>query len=58
MTSFAYLFEDLDQVREISTAWLRSYNEERPHEALGSLPPALYRERVLAAKNSTLELST
>jgi putative transposase len=54
----SYVFEDLEQVREISAAWLRSYNEERPHEALGSLPPALYRERVLAAKNSTSELST
>ena len=31
---------DLDQVREISHEWLYSYNEERPHDALGSLPPA------------------
>lgn len=51
----AYLFEDLDQVREISSQWLRIYNEERPHDALGSLPPALYREQVVAAKNSTSE---
>lgn len=54
----AYLFENLDQVREISSQWLRIYNEERPHDALGSLPPALYREQVVAAKNSTSELST
>jgi putative transposase len=54
----AYLFEDLDQVREISSQWLRIYNEERPHDALGSLPPALYREQVVAAKNSTSEPST
>jgi putative transposase len=53
----AYLFEDLAQVREISAEWLRTYNEERPHDALGSLPPALYRER-LESKNSTSELST
>lgn len=54
----AYLFEDLDQVREISSQWLRIYNEERPHDALGSLPPALYRKQLSAAKNSTSELST
>jgi len=54
----AYLFENLDQVREISSQWLRVYNEERPHDALGSLPPALYREQVVAAKNSTSDLST
>src|ERR1700674_932214 len=54
----AYLFEDLDQVREISHEWLASYNEERPHDALGSLPPALFRQRVTAARSSTSELST
>jgi len=40
----AYLFEDLDQVREISWEWMREYNEERPHDALGKVPPAVYRE--------------
>jgi hypothetical protein len=30
----------------------------RPHDALGSLPPARYRERLLAAQDSTSELST
>jgi putative transposase len=39
----AYVFESLDQVREISAAWLQSYNEERPHDALAGLPPARYR---------------
>ena len=53
----AYVFADLHEVRQITRDWLRSYNEERPHDALGSLPPALYRER-LAVINSTSELST
>jgi putative transposase len=30
----AYVFESLDQVREISAEWLQSYNDERPHDAL------------------------
>ena len=34
----AYVFESLDQVREISAEWLQSYNEERPHDALAGCP--------------------
>jgi putative transposase len=52
----AYLFEDLDQVREISWEWMINYNERRPHDALGGLPPAVYREKITAGI-STLELS-
>ena len=46
----AYLFDSLDEVREITTEWLEQYNEIRPHDVLGSLPPARYRERLLAAE--------
>jgi putative transposase len=53
----AYLFDDLEQVREIAWEWLTDYNEERPHDALGKIPPAVFRER-MEAENSTLELST
>ena len=49
---------DEGQKRLITDEWLERYNEIRPHDALGSLPPARYRERLLAAKNSTSELST
>lgn len=52
----SYLFEDLDQVREITYWWLQSYNEQRPHDALGGLPPTVFREQQ-TAKNSTFELS-
>ena len=52
----SYLFVDLDEVRQITWEWLISYNEERPHDALGGLPPAVFRERK-KAKNSTLEMS-
>lgn len=53
----AYLFDSLDEVREITAQWIERYNEIRPHDALGSLPPALYRERLLGG-NSSLKLST
>lgn len=46
----AYLFDSLDEVREITAAWLERYNEIRPHDGLGSLPPARYREQLLAAE--------
>ena len=54
----AYLFENLDQVREITEQWLHTYNEIRPHDALGRIPPAVYRRRIEQAEISTLERST
>ncbi|MBW2704451.1 MAG: transposase family protein, partial [Deltaproteobacteria bacterium] len=39
----AYLFDDLDQVWQITWDWMQEYNEERPHESLGNVPPAVYR---------------
>jgi putative transposase len=53
----AYLFESLGDVRRITEHWLRTYNEERPHDALGSIPPAAFRGKV-EAENSTLGVST
>lgn len=52
-----YLFENLDQVREITQDWLTAYNERRPHDALDGLPPAVFREQI-NKKVSTLKLST
>jgi putative transposase len=42
-----YVVSSLSEVREITEEWLRQYNEEHPHEALGNLTPAEY----LAVKN-------
>ncbi len=53
----AHLFSTLDQVREISEKWKNLYNEYRPHDALGCIPPAMYM-RKLKLENSSLELST
>ena len=50
-----HLFSSLAQVRELSWAWMVSYNEERPHESLGNLPPNEFK-RQLAADVSSYEL--
>lgn len=35
----AYLFYSLQEVREMARQWQQDYNYERPHEALGFVPP-------------------
>ena len=52
----AYVFESLRQVRQITRNWIHEYNEERPHDSLGKIPPAMFRRRVEKARNSTSEL--
>jgi len=42
----AYLFEYLSHVREMAWLWRLDYNEERPHESLGHLPPSIYRQKL------------
>jgi putative transposase len=54
----AHLFESLSQVRELTYRWLQTYNEIRPHDALGRIPPAVFRRRLEEARISTFELST
>ena len=51
-----YLFRNLAEAREIVSQWRKQYNEDRPHDALGGLPPIVYAQRNL--ENSTFELST
>ncbi len=36
--------------------WTIEYNEERPHDALGKIPPPVLREKI-EAENSSYELS-
>jgi len=51
----ANLFRTLGEVREIASAWQISYNEERPHAALGNVLPAEFK-RFLTAENSINQL--
>ena len=37
-----FVFQNLDEVREQTEKWLKEYNEERPHDALGDLTPREY----------------
>ena len=41
------------QVREITAGWITTYNERRPHESLGDLPPSIFRRAVETAERST-----
>ena len=50
-----WLFRNLDEVREITWAWMLEYNEERDHDGLGGLTPAQALEN---ARLSTFEWST
>jgi putative transposase len=50
-----HIFSNLSQVRDLSWAWMLSYNEERPHSSLGNIPPAEFKRR-LTAENSSLDL--
>jgi putative transposase len=51
-----YLFHSLEEVREMTYHWMIDYNEARPHDALGDVPPGKYRAKT--AGHSTFTLST
>lgn len=49
-----YVFRTLNEVRELTQDWIREYNEERPHDALGDLTPWEYLAKHEGPENSNL----
>lgn len=43
----AFIFENLDQVREVVEEWLQDYNLNHPHSSLGGMSPPKYLERAI-----------
>ncbi len=54
----AHLFANLEQVQAITERWLVDYNEYRPHESLGGLPPAHFMPRFTLAPIVYTPMST
>lgn len=46
-----YVFDTLAEVRARTEEWLIDYNLWRPHDALGGLPPTVFREKGLVITN-------
>jgi putative transposase len=54
----AYLFRSIEQVQHNTEEWLCDHNEQRPHEALGRLPPRQFLPRWTPATTARRPLST
>ncbi len=50
-----YLFRSLEEVRELTVAWMSIYNEHRPHDALHGAAPCSYQQPTL--ENSSYDLA-
>jgi putative transposase len=53
----AHLFELIAELQTLTRQWLRIYNQERPHDSLGRVPPLRFLPRPTTAGQSLGELS-
>jgi putative transposase len=53
----AHLFESLEELQALTDTWLRVYNEERPHDSLGRVPPLTFLPRPQPVAESPLGVS-
>ena len=37
-----YIFDSIEELKEITEDWLIEYNYKRPHSSLGGLPPKIF----------------
>lgn len=52
----AYLFDSVAEAQDLSDEWLVDYNENRPHDSLGGIPPTMFLPRPKAPVLSTFEV--
>lgn len=45
-----YLFESIEHVKHLTREWLLYYNQKRPHQALGALPPVMFADKYLGGR--------
>ena len=54
----AHLFNSISEVQQAAEEWVADYNEYRPHESLGRVPPVVFKPRLTPAAVSTSDLPT
>ena len=50
----AYIFTSIGEVQRLTDEWLTTYNEQRPDDALGRVPPTRFLPRPTTPPESSL----